>query len=187
MDVGAKRRGLSVEWQSGDAPFDKAVYVSSPLEDAEVLSAVLGEEVRRGVLELLSLGFRRVLIDEDGRISAFLSEFAVPAAASTQGRGRAVVDAFARILSNIPAIEPASHTHPALPLAGWTRALKVIGILAWATNVGFVGGLVLGLRALLGASEELPTTLQLTLTIAVSIVLGADFKRRRPMPDSKQC
>jgi hypothetical protein len=172
MDVGAKRRGLSVEWQSGDSAFDQSVYVSSPLQDADVLSAVLGEEVRSGVIELLALGFRRVLIDEDGRISASLTEFAVPAAAAKQGRGPAAALAFSKVLSNIPIVEHAPGAHLALPLSGWTRTLKVIGILGWATNVGFVGGLVVGLRALFGASEELPTTLQLTLSIAFAIVFG---------------
>src|SRR5262249_43060405 len=45
-DVVAKNKGLSVEWQSGDEAFDRAVYVGTPTTDAEVLAAVLGAEVR---------------------------------------------------------------------------------------------------------------------------------------------
>jgi hypothetical protein len=46
-DVAAKQQGLSVEWQSGDAAFDAAIYVSTPTTDAAVLAAVLCE--RSGV------------------------------------------------------------------------------------------------------------------------------------------
>src|SRR6185369_13478406 len=55
-DVEAKDTGLSVEWQSGDAEFDRDVYVTSPTTDPRVLGAVLGPAARDAVRALLDLG-----------------------------------------------------------------------------------------------------------------------------------
>ena len=172
VDRRAKAEGLSVEWQSGDEDFDRAVYVCSRTSDAEVLAAVVCDEVRKGVLELLALGFRRVNIDDDGRICAHLTEFVAPRSAAKQNRGLLVIQAFVRILSNVPAIESSLEEAPAVPFAGWTRLLRIIGILGWATNVPITAAFLHLLRSVAGLPEDVPSFLQIALVFALAVGLG---------------
>lgn len=126
-DRAAKREGINREWQTGDPAFDAAVYVSTPTENAAVLAAVLGPEVRRAVLELFALGFRRVCVDDDGVVRAEVTEFVIHA--PQQGRGRLAVDAFSRVLSSLPAVVASGGSHPAPPFAGTTRTLGRLAVL----------------------------------------------------------
>jgi hypothetical protein len=127
-DRAAKAQGINVEWQTGDRAFDDTVYVSTPTESGEVLRAVLGPEVRSAVMTLFGLGFRMVRIDDDGVVRAEVTEFVV--AVPQAGRGRSAMEAFVRILTNLPAVVASGAKHAAIPLAETTRAL------AW-TAAGF--------------------------------------------------
>jgi hypothetical protein len=146
-DVAAKREGVSVEWQSGDGAFDARVYVETPTTDAAVLGAVLNAEVRAAVLALMALGFLRVCIDDDGEVSARIVEFTQRGPVAP-GRGRQAVEAFARLLGNLPALTHTGASHPPTPLAGLTRLLGVLGLLGWALNVGWVGLVAMAFHAI---------------------------------------
>jgi hypothetical protein len=170
-DVRAKRAGLAAEWESGDELFDDVVYVSSPTTDPAVLSAELGAEVRRAALTLIELGFHSVRIDEDGDVVARLSDFARPDAEPR--RGVEVVEAFAEILANLPAVTHSGRVRPPPPLAGVTRVLRLIGLTGWALNVGYVGLVVMGLRALLPAHRgDLITGIDVGVAVTVGVIVG---------------
>ena len=170
-DVGAKREGLAVEWQSGDELFDAVVYVSSPTTDPEVLSAVLGAEVRRGALTLVELGFQSVRIDEDGDVVARLTEFARPDAEPE--RGRQAVEAFADIVANLPAVTHSGRVRPPPPFARATRVLRAVGLVGWALNVGYVGLVTMALRAALPPHRgDLHSATDIGAAVAVGIVAG---------------
>lgn len=126
-DRAAKRDGLNREWQTGDPAFDAAVYVSTRTDSPHVLAAVLGPDMRRAVLELFSLGFRRVCIDEDHLVRAEVTEFVIQA--PHQGRGRLAIEAFARVLGSLPAVVASGASHPEPPLAGTTRTLQWLAVL----------------------------------------------------------
>jgi hypothetical protein len=140
-DVQAKREGLSVEWQAQDPEFDRRVYVETPTTDALVLGAVLNAEVRAATLTLLDLGFRAVHIDDGGRVRTTLVEF-VHARPPPADRGRRAVEAFARLIGNLPHVEHTGTRRDPPPLEGWTLALGIVGVAGWALNVGLVGLLV---------------------------------------------
>jgi hypothetical protein len=131
-DVVAKREGINAEHQTGDADFDREIYVDTPTIDARVLGAVLGPAVRAGVLALFALGFQQVTIDDGGLIEAHLSSFTERA--PTPGRGRRAVAAFAEVLSALPLITPSGGAHPALPV--WARPLPLWVFIASVTFVG---------------------------------------------------
>lgn len=125
-DVAAKQQGLSVEWQSGDAAFDAAIYVSTPTTDPAVLAAVLCEPVRRAVLLLRQLGFYTVHIDDgDGNVRVEFQEFLNRT--PRPERGRMAVGAFAQILSSLPAVRTAGR-QAAAPLRGWTVFFYVCAV-----------------------------------------------------------
>ncbi|MBI2395085.1 MAG: hypothetical protein HYV09_36280 [Deltaproteobacteria bacterium] len=172
-DVAAKRERLSVEWQTGDEEFDRRVYVDSDTTDRAVLSAVLNAEVRAATLALMDLGFKTVIIDDGGQVIARVVEFVqrVPRA----NRGRLAVDAFARLLGNLPAVTHVETARPAVPLLGWTRLLGAIGAIGWGLNVGYVGLVLMAFHAVSGRASrepEPPGTLATIAVIAVAIVAG---------------
>ena len=59
-----KKLRLNREVQTGDAPFDNAVYIESTADDDEVLAMLASPRVRRAVLQLFSLGVREVCFNE---------------------------------------------------------------------------------------------------------------------------
>jgi hypothetical protein len=104
-DKNAKAEGLNREFQTGDASFDDAVYIDSPTTDAELLAEVFGPGVREGAAALIAMGFANVSIDDqDGRVSATLVSFS--SAAERDGRAAEMVEAFALVLSGLPAVQP---------------------------------------------------------------------------------
>lgn len=177
-DVDAKRTGINREVQTGDAPFDAAVYVSSPGDDEAVLGAVLGPDVRRGAAALLALGVGRITIDDDdgmveARLTGFLSD------RPSAERGPAMIAAFAELLRGLPKVRRAAGGHPADP---WRRRLQWGGGLALA---GFIG-LIPVYMAVAGAvgcteggSEDGEINLKpgcstpLLLAVVAAVVLGA--------------
>ena len=121
-DRAAKDEGLNVEWQTGDRAFDEAVYVSTPGHGAEVLSAVLGPDVRGAVMSLFGLGFRKVSIDDHGVVRLELTEFVVTR--PREGRGRDAMDAFGRLLTNLPVVTASGASHAPIPFARTTAAFS---------------------------------------------------------------
>lgn len=114
---------------SGDPRFDASVVVDTATSRPDVLSAVLGAEVRASVLTLFDLGFRDVTIDDrsvvDGSdgVEAYLWTFAssVPPA----DHAARCLDAFATILDHLPQIA-SSGEEPLDPTAPiW------VGVLGW--------------------------------------------------------
>src|SRR4051812_8533754 len=70
-----KASGMDVEVQTGDPAFDGAVYVDT-LTPADVAVHVLGEPVRRAVLDLFAIHFTLVTIDDSrGDIVAEIVSF----------------------------------------------------------------------------------------------------------------
>lgn len=123
-DRAAKSEGINREHQTGDAAFDEDVYVDSPTIDATVLQTVLSERVRAGAMELLSLAFDSISIDDgDGRVTAVLSAFMklrdVPARASR------VAHAFASLLSGLPPVRHSGGAHP--PRSALPKVMAVLG------------------------------------------------------------
>jgi hypothetical protein len=176
-DIEAKASGLSAEWQAGDPTFDGRVYVSTVTEDARVVGAVLVPEVRAGVLQLFDLGFRSVTIDgEDGRVVARVTEFA--SRTPRAGRGARAIEAFATVLGALPALDVVGRTDATAPYAGWTRAMKVIGILGWALNVGYAGGIAALIVTLCPSVKEDSLTVPCAVGVAAGIVAAVFLSKR---------
>jgi hypothetical protein len=129
------------------------VYVSTRTERADVFAAVLGPDVRRAVLELFALGFRRVCVDDGNIVRAEVTEFVVQA--PRQGRGRRAVDAFASILASLPAVVASGATHREPPLAGTTRTLRRLAVLFGVLFALLFAGT---LSVFLGAHPPSPVT-----------------------------
>ncbi|AUX48481.1 uncharacterized protein SOCE26_100190 [Sorangium cellulosum] len=105
-DRAAKAAGVAAEVQTGDPPFDHAVYIHAP-GDPQITQRVLGSaELRAGVRALLAEGFSSIVIDdEQGDICAHLQAFT--AAHGRPGCARRMLDAFAAIARNVPHVAPA--------------------------------------------------------------------------------
>lgn len=111
-DRGAKAAGVAVEVQTGDPPFDEAVYVDSP-SDPRIVQRVLGSpELRAGVRALLAEGFSSIVIDDDeGEICAHLQAFSE--SLRRPGCAMRLLDAFAAIARNVPHVARSSGPRPA--------------------------------------------------------------------------
>jgi hypothetical protein len=130
-DRQAKNEGLSREHQTGDLAFDEDVYVDSPTTDGAILDAVLSEDARRGALALFKLGFERVVLDDEvGNVYARISAFGK--LREIEDAPAKVVDAFARLLSALPAITRAEGEHPTR--SGAPKALAICGAVAFVTG-----------------------------------------------------
>jgi hypothetical protein len=172
VDQMAKNEGVSVEWQSGDADFDRAVYVDSPVADAAILARVLDVEARGGVLALFALGFTEVEIDDaHGLVVARLPKRKfVVAGEETPGLGALI--AFERVLSNLPAVEGTATRAEKRRL--WRAAnlfLTLIGGAGWLVNVGYAAGLGLLVRHLRGVEVEV-TALMVIGPVLFGLVCG---------------
>jgi hypothetical protein len=169
-DVAAKREGISVEWQSGDAEFDDRAYVETDVVDPAVLAAVLNERVRAASLVLIDAGFRQLCIDDDGRITATIVEFVQPV--PRPRRGERAIDAFAQLLGNMPALSHVDVPRAPIPLIAWTWLLGAIGVLGWALNVGWFGIVVTGFHAITGTSPKDPAGSAIAASIGSGIAAG---------------
>jgi hypothetical protein len=169
-DRAAKRDGVSVEWQAGDPGFDDVVYVSSPTSDAQVLAAVLGPEVRAGVLELLGFGFESVGIDLQGRVLATIGSRELRADREPNAGERAL-EAYDRILGNLPVVTHSGEKHAAAPLSRVTGVLVVIGATGWLTNVGYVAFLGLTFKQFRRDDPQIPTAWVIA-AVALAIFAG---------------
>lgn len=176
-DVHAKATGVSVEWESGHAAFDDAVYVTSPTRDQSVLGAVLNEDVREATLTLLSFGVSHMGIDtgEEGLVEAVFSlragDRVTARPEDLAKRATQLVDAFERLLLHLPSITATGARHEGPPLARLTMVLGIIGALGWLLNVGYLGLVVMALNAIRGKDEPVATSVVIT-AIAAGIAGG---------------
>jgi hypothetical protein len=123
-----KESGVDREVQTGDAAFDREVYIDTRAPDEAVLFTLAPEEVRAAVRALFATGVQRVRLDEDGRHTAHISTFASREA--KPGRGAKMVDAMVALARHVPWIESAGDPPP--------DRLKSIGAtLSVAAVVGF--------------------------------------------------
>lgn len=180
VDRAAKSEGVSVEWQSGDADFDREVYIDSPVADAALLSRVIDAEVRGGALALFALGFSAVEIDDAyGLVVARLPKARFVASVETPGL--VALAAFERVFSNLPAIEGTAPRVVKRPLWGAANLfLTLIGGAGWLVNVGYAGGLGLLARHLRGVEVTMtaPMVIGPVLFGIVCGLLGGSAWRR---------
>lgn len=156
-DVVAKEEGDAVEWQSGDADFDREVYVDSPTRDREVLSSVLNPSARAAAAALLAMGFSAVEVDVAGRVTATLGASSFGPSERVDDTVDRSLDAMTRLLTSLPVVDDAGGAHPRAPLSRLTTALGVVGAAGWLLNVGYAGLLAMASRELLGVSpREVP-------------------------------
>lgn len=169
-DRAAKRQGLSVEWQSGDEPFDRVVYVDAPPEVTPVLPFVLGPEARGAILELLDLGVHSVDVDVGDYVEARLSR---PGPAPDLAPR--AVEAFTRLCDHLPRVRHDPSSRVAKPLRVPTLVLAAIGVVGWGANVGYVGIVGAGARAAFGRHDDERlelSALHFALLVAFGVVSG---------------
>lgn len=177
QDRAAKLEGTSAEHQTHDAAFDDAVYVETPVTDARVLDAILNEEVRAGVLELFAHGFDYVRLDGDrnGFVSTIIVSFA-SREEPIAGRGARVVDAFFRVLGNLPRVTHDEAAHAPTPMRGLTLALGVVGAAGWLLNGGYVALLMLCFQVATGREPNASWALGLGAFV-VAVLAGVSGAR----------
>jgi hypothetical protein len=176
-DAAAKDQGVVGEWQSGDRKFDDAIYVSSPKHESDLLAHVLNQEVRAGAFELLvNLGFSSIEFDDaNGHVSA-TTAVGVRSGGTEDKDDRIarVLEAFERILANLPKVTASGKKHAGRPLAGWTLLLTIIGGGGWLCSIPFVSLLTKALREVRDGPEIARSTDEgvAFVAIVVAIVVG---------------
>jgi hypothetical protein len=145
-DTAAKREGVASEWASGDRQFDDAIYVSSPKHESDLFAHVLNQDVRAGAVELLmNLGFESIEIDDaNGHVSTKTSVGVRPGGEEDKkreedkdDRSARVLEAFERIVANLPKVTASGKKHAGRPLAGCSWILLVIGAGGWLGSIPF--------------------------------------------------
>lgn len=178
--VRAKREGLAIEWQSGDAEFDDQVYVQSPTTDPVVLAAVLSPRVQAATCSLLDLGFESVSIDDDGKTDrerkvvarALTNAFVRGGDGSGYERARAAVESFIALAESLPPLITLPGSHPRPPLARLTSVLRVVGIVGWLFNYPLAAITYGGLSQLMGVPEHDVPTYVVVLALTVGLASG---------------
>lgn len=123
---------ISTAHETGDRAFDQAVFVDTATSDRAVLEAILGPELRAGVLALFELGFLRVTIDEEpplggpGAVEASLWSFA--SAEPPPQQAARCLDAFASILDNLPKISSSGEAPKGPAAPAWLTASTAVGL-----------------------------------------------------------
>jgi len=120
-DRRAKAKGIAIEAQTGDAEFDRAVFVDSPTEH-DVVAQVLGSPaLRQAVRELLEVGITPVTLDEDGRIEILVRDF------SRLRRDPAwLLETLATIAREVPEVRASGAKRKPDP---WPAVLVLLGVL----------------------------------------------------------
>lgn len=173
-DRAAKAEGVSVEWQSGDPAFDDGTYVKSDATDPRVLDAVLNSTVRGATLELLALGCEEIRLDVGGSISTTVParEFKSAQPSLVRTRLQGVLEAFARLLSDIPTVRHSGLAHPRPPLSRVTFWLGAVGAAGWLLNVGWAGMVATASASLLGKKTADIAVGPSILCVVVGLVAG---------------
>lgn len=173
LDSLAKKSGFAHEHQTGDAAFDKSVYVSC--DDAQFARSYLTPERRAAVLNLLEHGFQQILYVKGTRQLALCSDESF----LTKDLGSAATQRLARDYVGLAAAELAVHTESRFaakapeargvaarerargPLYGWALAVGLLGMLyvngglwgcAFLSWTGFLEAVALLSLVLLGAT-----------------------------------
>lgn len=181
-DVSAKDGGVSYEWQASDPAFDDHVYVSTPTSEPAVLARVLNPAVRAGVLQLMQLGFERILIDDDGKLEARApAENLKPSWEAD--RAERVVASFCQIAAHVPPLQHSGQKRARPPLAGWSTAMFLIGGAGWVLSVPLFAlvGELLHKAAGRDAAHHvavLPVLGCLALALVVGFYAGRGYGRR---------
>ncbi len=68
LDRTGKRLGLNREIQTGDAEFDKTVYLETEAPDALVLAALSDPMTRAGVMKCIALGASEIVLEQTGNL-----------------------------------------------------------------------------------------------------------------------
>jgi hypothetical protein len=132
----AKAEGINVEHQTGDRAFDEAVYIDTPTT-SDVLSHVLGMEVREAVLALFASEMTSIMIDDDeGNVRAQIVSF-TDLAPPLPGRGRMMIEMFARLAHALPPVARRSGEHAGDALAAPTNWLAIVGVIAFFASWPF--------------------------------------------------
>jgi len=140
----AKEGGIDVEFQTGDAAFDHAVYVDT-LTPPNVLAHVLEADARRAVRELFALEFTSIILDNDRReVVARMVTF--PSRKPPEPTGARAVDAFARLARAMPRVATLAGEHPSHPLRGANIALGVVGAVTFFGAIPLYCGVIAGSR-----------------------------------------
>jgi hypothetical protein len=101
VDRLGKQLGINREVQTGDDAFDAGVYLETEGADDDVKKVLADERVRRATVELLDLGYDRLIINHEGPTLA-----AVQARASAQVMSAEVFDKTTALLSTIAGALP---------------------------------------------------------------------------------
>ncbi len=178
----AKDEGINREHQTGVKSFDEDVYIDSPTVDAVVLNAVLSEPVRAASVELLSLAFDWVTIDDkDGDVTAVLSAFLK--LRDETDCARRIVRAFAALLGGLPPVARASGEHAKRSSA--PKVFAVIGgialiaspflmfAIADACGCAETDGEATNLKAGCGTTPLVAIVFAVTLGLVVSFIARA--------------
>jgi len=181
-DVSAKDGGVSYEWQAGDPAFDDNVYVSTPTSEPEVLARVLNPAVRAGVLQLIQLGFERILVDDDGKLEARAPAENLKPSWEADRAQRAVAS-FCQIAAHVPPLEHSGQKRARAPLAGWSTVLFLIGGAGWILSVPLFSLVAEVLHKAVGRDKAhqigvLPVLGCLALALVVGFYVGRGYGRR---------
>jgi len=151
LDRDAKARGVTRELQTGDAEFDRMIYVDSPAPDEVLASVFAGRALREACRTLLDDGFLEIWIDDER------GEITTRRGLSTRARLPAdqVIRAFAAIARDVPPLETTGRrSRRAKDLLDGAAAMSVLGVVSlllvlWgsALEAFVVGGLLGGLLA----------------------------------------
>jgi hypothetical protein len=128
--VEAKAAGIDREHQTGDAVFDRRVYIDVP--SPEPLPHLFWSDAVRGaVLGLFDRNFQSIVLDDDsGLITARATSF-LDLRASTTTPGRDALTAFVRLAKALPPVTARAGEHPADALTGRSRLLFALAGVAF--------------------------------------------------------
>lgn len=97
-----KAAGINREFQTGDAGFDREVYITSHAEESVLGSVLARAEVRDAILTILRTGPTQFTLDDtEGNVSVWYKEATKAISEST---GREVLDALEALVEGLPAL-----------------------------------------------------------------------------------
>ncbi len=134
-DRAAKRKGVSVEAQTGDAAFDAEVYIDTPTAPDTARRVLASPEARAAALELLRTGVSDLVLD-DAEHAIHVRVFATAHFEAWGRHPTRLLDLLAAIAAHVPPVEAIfGRYHDAAPsVANGSLALA-----------GVVGGVLAGL------------------------------------------
>jgi len=137
--VEGKESGGDIEHQTGDATFDRRVYIDAPANES--LGPIFANEnVRAAVLVLFDTEFKSIEIDNlSGEVVASCNFFSTPSL-ETHSQGRRGAEAFVRLARNLPAIvaiEGGAHAKQPLAVSGTVMSALGVATFCLAPGVYF--------------------------------------------------